>query len=126
LHLYRPVTINEVFTAAPVALRAVKEPDVVAYEIQVRTQAGAGYTVPQLNAPSITSAGSTTPRTVTLGSSQPDAAIFYTLDGSQPSPRGPHSFLYDGPFVVSSPCQLRARAWLAGYIASNESRVSYG
>src|SRR5476649_2782996 len=39
LHLYRPTTINEVITAAPVALRLVKEANVVAYEIQVRTQA---------------------------------------------------------------------------------------
>src|ERR1700722_13092538 len=50
LHLFRPTTFNEVIIAAPTALKAVKEPDVVAYEIAVRTQAGASYAIPQLDA----------------------------------------------------------------------------
>ncbi len=124
LHLYRPTTVNEVITAAPTALKAVKEPDVVAYEITVRTQAGASYAIPQLDAPVISSTGS--PQTVTLTSDQPGAAIFYTLDGSQPAPRGPTSFLYIEPFVISTPSLLRTRAWLAGFLASAEARASYG
>jgi hypothetical protein len=126
LHLYRPTTINEVFTAAPTALRAVKEPNVVAYEIQLRTQAGASYAVPQLDAPVISSAGTESPQTVTLSSDQAGAAIYYTLDGSQPAPRGPTSILYTAPFVVSAPSLLRTRAWLAGFVASAEARASYG
>jgi hypothetical protein len=126
LHLYRPVTINEVFTAAPKALAAVKAANGVAYEIQVRIQAGASFTVPQLDAPSISSAGSETPQTVTLSSGQPGAAIFYTLDGSQPAPRGPTSLLYTAPFVVAAPSLLRTRAWLAGFMASSEARATFG
>jgi hypothetical protein len=126
LHLYRPVTINEVFTAAPTALRAVKVPNVVAYEIQVRTQAGATYAVPQLAAPVISSAGSLSPQTVALSSAQAGAAIYFTLDGSQPAPRGPTSVLYTSPFVVSEPSLLRTRAWLAGFVASDEARVTFG
>jgi hypothetical protein len=126
LHLYRPVTINEVFTAAPKALQSVKVPDVVAYEIQVRTQAGASFAVPQLDPPSIESAGTLSPQTVTLSSDQPGAAIFYTVDGSQPAPRGPTSQLYMEPFLVSSACLLRTRAWLAGFVASDEARMSFG
>jgi hypothetical protein len=126
LHLYRPTTINEVFTAAPTALRAVKEPNVVAYEIQLRTQAGASYAVPQLDAPVISSAGTESPQTVTLSSDQAGAAIYYTLDGSQPAPRSPTSILYTAPFVVSAPSLLRTRAWLAGFVASAEARASYG
>jgi len=125
LHLYRPNTINEVFCAAPNALVRVNEPNVVAYEIRVRTQAGASYAVPQLDAPVISSAGTATPQTVTLTSAQAGAAVFYTLDGSQPSPRGVTSFLYTAPFVVSSPGMIRARAWLAGYLASTEARAIY-
>ena len=126
LHLFRPTTINEVFTAAPKALQAVKEPNVVAYEIQIRTQAGASYAVPQLDAPGISSAGSLSPQTVTLASDQTGAAVFYTLDGSQPAPRGPTSILYATPFVVAAPSLLRTRAWLAGFVASAEARASYG
>ena len=126
LHLYRPTTINEVFTAAPAALKLVKEPNVVAYEIQLRTQAGASYAVPQLDAPVISSAGTESPQTVTLSSDQAGAAIYYTLDGSQPAPRGPTSILYTAPFAVSAPSLLRTRAWLAGFVASAEARASYG
>jgi hypothetical protein len=124
LHLFRPTTINEVIIAAPTALKAVKEPNVVAYEIQVRTQAGASYTIPQLDAPEISSTGS--PPTVTLSSDQAGAAIYYTLDGSQPAPRGPTSLLYTEPFVVAAPSLLRTRVWLAGFVASVEAQASYG
>ena len=58
LHLYRPTTINEVLSAAPNALARVTAAEVVAYEIRVRTEAGASYAVPELAAPSISSAGS--------------------------------------------------------------------
>ena len=126
LHLFRPTTINEVIIAAPTALIAVKEPNVVAYEIAVRTQAGASYAIPQLDAPEITSTGTDSSQTVTLSSDQPGAAIFYTLDGSQPAPRGPTSLLYTTPFVVSEPSLLRTRAWLAGFVASAEARMSFG
>ena len=126
LHLYRPTTINEVIIVAPNALRAITAPNVVAYEIQVQTQAGASYPVPQLDAPSISSAGSVSPQTVTLGSDQPGAAIFYTVDGSQPAPRGPTSSLYIEPFVIGAPSLLRTRAWLAGFVGSGEARASYG
>jgi len=126
LHLFRPTTINEVIIAAPNALRAVTEPDVVAYEIAVRTQAGASYAVPQLDAPSISSAGFLLAQTVTLTSDQAGAAIYYTLDGSQPAPRGPSSSLYTEPFVIAAPSLLRTRAWLAGFVASAEARASYG
>jgi hypothetical protein len=126
LHLYRPTTINEVFTAAPKALAAIKEPNVVAYEIQIRIQAGANYPVPQLDAPVISSTGNLSPQTVTLSSDQAGAAIFYTVDGSQPAPRGPTSLLYIAPFVLAAPSLLRTRAWLAGFVASDEARVTYG
>jgi len=125
LHLFRPTTINEVIIAAPNALRAITAPNVVAYEIQVRTQAGASYAVPQLDAPSISSAGFLLAQTVTLASDQAGAAIYFTLDGSQPAPRGPTSILYTAPFVVAAPSLLRTRAWLAGFLASAEARATF-
>lgn len=125
LHLYRQTTINEVLSAAPKALGRINEPNVVAYEARVRTQAGASYAVPQLDAPTISSAGSVSPQTVTLASDQPGAAIYYTLDGSQPAPRSPTSVLYTAPFTVSAAAQLRTRVWLAGFMASSEARASF-
>jgi hypothetical protein len=125
LHLYRPPTFNEVICAAPQALQRVIEANVVTYEVRVRTQAGAAYAVPQLDAPVMTSGGTQSPQTVTLSSDAAGAAIFYTLDGSQPAPRGPTAILYRTPFTVSGPSLLRARAWLAGSLASAEARATF-
>jgi len=125
LHLYRPTTINEVFSAAPHALQRLNEPGVVTYEIRVRTQADATYAVPQLDPPAISSAGSHAPQTVTLTSDTAGTAIYYTLDGSQPAPRSPSSILYTAPFAVNAAALLRTRAWLAGYVASAEARETY-
>jgi hypothetical protein len=125
LHLYRPPTFNEVIYAAPQALLRVIEPNVVTYEVRVRTQACAAYAVPQLDAPVMASAGTQSPQTVTLTSDAPGAAIFYTLDGSQPAPRGPSAVLYSAPFAIASASLLRARVWLAGSLASAEARGTF-
>jgi hypothetical protein len=125
LHLYRPPTFNEVICAAPQALQRVIEPNVVTYEVRVRTQACAAYAVAQLAPPTIASAGLQSPQTVTLSEATPGAAIFYTLDGSQPSPGSPTAALYTAPFAVSAPGLLRTRAWLAGSLTSVEARANF-
>ena len=125
LHLYKPPTYNEVISAAPQALQRVNEANVVTYEIRVRTQACPVYAIPQLAAPTLGMAGTVSPQTVTLNSSTPGAAIFYTLDGTQPAPRGPTALHYTAPFVVATPSLLRTRAWLAGYLASAEARQTF-
>jgi hypothetical protein len=80
------------------------------------------------------------PLTVSLKLQTPvlGAAIYFTIDGSMPSPLNPGSCLYDGgvaikdengnvlltedgdeietePLIINGPCTLRARAYLAGY-----------
>jgi hypothetical protein len=120
LHLYKPATVDEVLVAAPEALRRVVEPNVVTYEIRVRTRVCATYAVPQVAMPSVSSAGTGSPQTVSLACATAGAAIFYTLDGSAPVPRGATASLYSAPFMVSTAGTLRVRAWLAGYLASSE------
>lgn len=53
---------------------------------------------------------------ITITGSTPGAAIFYTLDGSAP---GTGKNLFTGDFLVQHGTTIRARAWLAGQIASN-------
>ncbi len=48
---------------------------------------------------------------VTLSSSNPDAVIRYTLDGSEPSAQ---STKYDGPFTISNTTKVMVRAFIDG------------
>src|SRR5262249_37310361 len=77
--------------------------------------------VTALAPPSITPAGGifANPLSVTLSSTNIDASLYYTLDGSLP---GTNSSLYTGPINLSSNVTLRAVAVESGYnnsIASN-------
>lgn len=61
-------------------------------------------------------------QTVTLTSSTPSAAIFYTLDGSTPTPA---STQYSGPITISTDSTLRAIASAPGYIQSAVSSAAF-
>ena len=53
------------------------------------------------------------------------AAIYYTLDGSQPSPTNPTATLVSGPVNISRTSTLRAAAFLEGYEPSNVDTQTY-
>ena len=52
---------------------------------------------------------------VEIGSATPDAAIHYTLDGSEPTERSP---LYTAPLAISSTTVIKAKAFRPGYLPS--------
>lgn len=56
----------------------------------------------------------------TLTCATAGAAIFYTLDGSNPTPRNPTATLATSGFLYSpfAPVTIKARAFLAGYLRS--------
>ena len=63
------------------------------------------------------------PITVTITVSNPqDATIYYTLDGSDPTTE---STLYEGPFVISESCILKAFAIAPSYGDSKITRKLY-
>lgn len=53
----------------------------------------------------------------TLSCATPGAAIFYTLDGSNPMPR--NGTFYTAPFTPTTGRTLKVRAFLAGYLNSD-------
>ena len=61
---------------------------------------------------------------VVNGSTVPGSALFYTLDGTNPSPRNPAAQLLIAPFAVSVGTTVTARAWLAGYLASDTTAIT--
>lgn len=75
-------------------------------------------------APTISPDGGTFPasQNVTLASTTSSAQIFYTLDGTIPTPA---STLYSGPITISTDSTLKAIASAAGYIQSSVSSAIF-
>jgi hypothetical protein len=97
------------------------DPKYLSYDVRFTTEGGTKIDIEQLDPPAIDAEdlgaiilGQVTP--------VPGVAVFYTLDGTQPSPRNPSSALYLAPFSSVSGTTVRARAWLPGYIPSAELR----
>jgi hypothetical protein len=59
---------------------------------------------------------------VTLTCATAGAAVFYTLDGKNPMPRGSTAVLYTAPFTPGSGLTLKARSFLAGYLNSQTAQ----
>jgi len=78
---------------------------------------------PTAGAPAIVPAGGLFEgsTTVTLSSTTPDASIYYTLDGSEPTPS---SLLYAGAFVVTETTTVKAKAVRAGFLDSSTATAT--
>lgn len=65
------------------------------------------------------------PIDVTITTSTPDAEIYFTTDGSLPSPSSTSATLYSSPITISSTTNLRAIATRSGYASSNTDTQTY-
>ncbi|MDD2763486.1 MAG: chitobiase/beta-hexosaminidase C-terminal domain-containing protein [Opitutaceae bacterium] len=65
------------------------------------------------------------PVEVTLSCPTAGAAMWYTLDGSAPTPSNPAAQLYAAPFNVATAATLRAAAFAAGLDASNVFQATF-
>ena len=110
LHNYEPTGISEnIFLDTPSISIAPNGGvgKLLSYDVRLRTAGGFDYTISKVETPVISFAGDT----FALACNTPGAAIFYTTDGSSPSPSNPvaqvwnghHQFgTYDIPSGVSS------------------------
>lgn len=94
------------------------DPKYLSYDIFFSTEGGARMPIPQLDAVQLTSGSAA--GAIMLAHPTPGAAIFYTLDGTQPAPRNPSAALATGDILPLVSQKLRARAWLAGWHPSAE------
>lgn len=66
-----------------------------------------------------------TPQSVTLSSDTPNAAIYYTTDGSTPAPGSGSTKLYSSAIAVGSSQTIKAVATLAGLTTSPVASATY-
>ena len=116
LHQFLPMSANgPVVAQRPTITRVSRAGDdesTVEYLCHFKTLGGIQSALPQVATPAAECAAGQW----LLACATPGAAIFYSVDGSNPSPR--RGTLYTGPLVGGSGATIKARGWLAGYLAS--------
>jgi hypothetical protein len=98
---------------------AAENPDesLVIYHTAITTHGGLNLGTPQSATPTLTDNGA---GLITLSCSTLGAAMFYTLDGTNPSARS--GTLYTGPFTLNAGVTLKVRSWIWGYTVSEENQ----
>ena len=110
LHHFPTVGGRGVVTPLTPSITRGADDEFANYEVRFATKADTADPLPALPVPSSQLSNGQ----LTLACATPGAAIFYTQDGSNPSPR--NGTLYLAPFTPTG--GVRANAWLAGYLTS--------
>lgn len=126
LHHYTPGGLTSCLLAGTPAIEPVADPIAdVAYDVLLTCRESEYERDERAARPSIEYTGTDYPFTVTLSCITANSVIWYTLDGSHPSPRGSTSVQYDAPFTVNAPCHLRAVAYAPDLIASDSASARF-
>jgi hypothetical protein len=150
LHGFFPPSVNESYYV--VESIPVVDADYNVWQVTLATAAGIAYARPAI-APLVATPSAPGGGNVVLSCATPGAAIFYTLDGTYPSPSNPSSHLFvqaqsittdDGSVIttdagtvivtgngyalsqlnIAPGTLLRARAWLAGYAPTTPPEIN--
>ena len=127
---YIPATLSTTLKPKSPTIQNVNDKFFRIKRVRFSAMGGTVYDIPQVDPITLTTSPSpivdhvaTTAVAVTLACATAGAAIFYTLDGSNPMPR--NGTLYTGAITISAAATLRAKAFLAGYDTSAENRSVY-
>lgn len=118
LHLYSPFHLGQVLVSSktPIAAFDTGVAGWTSYIVTVRMQTGFTRTN-KVGNPSSSSGGGL----ITLTCATPDAAIYYTLDGSYPGPANANATLFTVPFNPGAAPLLRAVAYRTNFIPSDSA-----
>ena len=114
LHLWKPDSLSVPLKCSKDALSAVPDEKLNIWSVKASASGGLTYVLPQLAAVVATR----TVNEVVLSHATPGAAIFFTTDGNHPTPRNGAYFASGDGIEINTATTLKARAWLAGYLAS--------
>jgi hypothetical protein len=119
LSLFYPAAANAPLVPQKPTIRLVDRGDTTTTRVcKFKTQGGIRTVPPQAATPAI----SETTGTITLTCATAGAAMFYTLDGTNPMPL--HGTLYTAPFTPGAGLTLKVRAFLAGYLTSQTATTT--
>jgi hypothetical protein len=111
LNGFKPVTANGPLIAHD-DLKPADDPNYPGHDVAFVTSGSLDIELPQIDTPEIED----TAGTISMSCGTDGAAIFYTTDGKKPAPRT--GTLYLAPFEPGPGVTVKARAWLAGFLAS--------
>jgi hypothetical protein len=112
LHHFQPDSANGPILAQKPGITLGNDPNHLSYDCRFKTSGGLTAVPPQAATPVIAK----TSGVITLTCATAGAAVFYTLDGSNPMPR--NGTFYTTPFTLAGGQILNTRAFLAGYLTS--------
>lgn len=114
VNMFTPLTASGPLVFCDPGLTVANDPQYPGHDVYFKTSGALAVTLTKAGTPVC----SLSDGRLQMVCSTPGAAIFYSVDGKKPSPRC--GTLYAGSIVA--PAQgvtVRARAWLAGYLASD-------
>jgi hypothetical protein len=115
LHLWKPDSLSVPLKCAPNCLSAIPDKKLNVWSVKASASGGLTYVLPKLAAVGTFRNGNE----LDLLHATPGAAVFYTTNGLHPTPRNGTLFEDGTPIDIVAPTTIKARAWLAGYLASD-------
>jgi hypothetical protein len=112
LHHFQPDSATGPVLAQRPGITLANDPNYLSYDCRFKTAGGLTSVPPQVATPVLAKNSGA----VTLTCDTPGAAMFYTLDASNPMPR--NGAFYTAPFTPAPAQTLNVRAFLAGYLTS--------
>lgn len=117
-HGYQPGGLATTLMAKKPTIVPIEDPMAsVAYEVRFETSEAEIGEYEKVLTPTISPSGGAAPQEVTLACDTAGAAIYYTLNGTHPSPA--NGLLYLAPFDVEAAALLRVAAFKADYVGSD-------
>jgi hypothetical protein len=121
LHLWKPDSLSVPLKCEKDAITAVPDEKLNIWSVKVSASGGLTYVLPQVAPVTAAQVGNE----VQLACATHGAAIFFTTDGKHPTPRNGTYFGEGDGIQLEAATTIKARAWLAGYLASDLYKQSF-